>query len=193
MDETDYNRLPAPLTEISAATQELGFNMASVIPTGALLRSLAASKPKGKFLELGTGTGISTAWILDGMCPESLLISLDYDKDAIAVAETHLANDGRVTFLYLDGAEFLENNQTQFDFVFADAWAGKYHHVEEALACLRPGGFYIIDDMLPQENWPEGHAEKVAGLIALLDGLPNFQVSKMNWSSGIVLAVKKTD
>jgi predicted O-methyltransferase YrrM len=29
-----------------------------------MLRMLAASKPGGRFLELGTGTGIATAWLL---------------------------------------------------------------------------------------------------------------------------------
>ena len=35
--------------------------------TCTLLRTLAASKPGGQFLELGSGTGLSTAWLLDGM------------------------------------------------------------------------------------------------------------------------------
>jgi hypothetical protein len=35
--------------------------------TGLFLRTLAASKPAGRFLELGTGTGVATAWLLDGM------------------------------------------------------------------------------------------------------------------------------
>jgi hypothetical protein len=30
---------------------------------------------------------------------------------------------------------------------------------------LKPGGLYVIDDMLPQPNWPEGHAAKAEVLI----------------------------
>ena len=48
-------------------TEELGFTMASEPKTGALLAVLAASKPGGQFLELGTGTGLGTAWLLSGM------------------------------------------------------------------------------------------------------------------------------
>jgi hypothetical protein len=30
---------------------------------------------------------------------------------------------------------------------------------------LRAGGFYVIDDLLPQSNWPDGHAPKVPALV----------------------------
>jgi predicted O-methyltransferase YrrM len=36
----------------------VGFTMASDAWTGALLRTLAAAKPGGSLLELGTGTGL---------------------------------------------------------------------------------------------------------------------------------------
>jgi hypothetical protein len=41
---------------------------------------------------------------------------------------------------------------------------------------------YVIDDMLPQPNWPEGHAEEVADLIATLEQLKGFHVSKLSWA-----------
>ena len=31
---------------------------------------------------------------------------------------------------------------------YADAWPGKFSQLEEALALLRPGGMYVIDDLL---------------------------------------------
>ena len=34
---------------------------------------------------------------------------------------------------------------------------------------LNNGGFYIIDDMLPQPNWPEGHDDKVKHFISQLE------------------------
>jgi len=61
---------PVALNGIERDTAAVGFTMISEHKTGALLRALAASKPGGAFLELGTGTGASTAWILDGMSKE---------------------------------------------------------------------------------------------------------------------------
>jgi hypothetical protein len=48
----------------------------------------------------------------------------------------------------------------------------------------------VIDDMLPQPNWPDGHAEKVQGLLADLDARQDLTLVRLNWSTGIVIATK---
>jgi len=190
MDDTAI-RLPRQLEAIERATAAIGFGMASDRQTGALLRVLAASKPTSFFLELGTGTGLSTAWILDGMSACSTLLSVDNDKRISDVAREHLQRDSRVTFYCEDGADFLAGLKGRtFDFIFADTWPGKYDHLDDALALLNPGGLYVIDDMLPQPNWPDGHAEKVGGLLEELDARTDLTVVRMSWSTGIVIATK---
>jgi predicted O-methyltransferase YrrM len=67
---------------------------------------------------------------------------------------------------------------------------GKYDHLDDALALLRPGGLYVIDDMLPQENWPENHAPKVPRLIADLATRAEFRIVSLAWSSGLVLVAR---
>ena len=54
--------------------------MASDLYTGSLLKTLAASKPSGRFLELGTGTGLATAWIIAGLDEKSSLISIENNE-----------------------------------------------------------------------------------------------------------------
>ena len=56
--------------------------MASEPKTGALLAALAASKPGGRLLELGTGTGLGTAWLLSGMDADSHLDTVDTDPSS---------------------------------------------------------------------------------------------------------------
>lgn len=56
----------------------------------------------------------------------------------------------------------------------------------------KPGGFYIIDDMLPQPNWPEGHADKVPMLLNRLASDERFLICPMEWASGVVVAVRRT-
>jgi predicted O-methyltransferase YrrM len=170
----------------------LSFNMASEPRTGALLRALAASKPCGRVLELGTGTGVATAWLLAGMDGGSTLISVDTDAQVQAVARECLGFDPRLTLVTDDGAAFLRRQSPQsFDLLFADAMPGKYEALEEALAVVKPGGFYIIDDMLPQPNWPEGHAEKVPVLLDRLTTDHRFVVAPITWASGVVVAVRR--
>jgi hypothetical protein len=55
---------------------------------------------------------------------------------------------------------------------------------------LNKGGFYIIDDMLAQPNWPEGHDLKVAKLIDDLEKREDIRITKQLWATGIILAVK---
>ena len=78
----------------------------------------------------------------------------------------------------------------KFDLIFADAWPGKYETLIETLNLLKVGGFYIIDDMLHQPNWPDGHIHNVEQLIAQLEQIPTLSLTKMNWSTGIVIVTK---
>lgn len=166
--------------------------MASEPLVGGLLRTLAASKPGGHFLELGTGTGIATAWLLDGMDASSSLISVDIDSALQHVARESMGTDGRLTLVTAGAMEFLRGQTPEsFDLVFADAMPGKYEGLDEALAVVKVGGFYVIDDLLPQPNWPEGHAEKVPVLIGQLASNPRFEIVPMQWASGVVVAVKR--
>ena len=192
MDDTAIVRPPPALAAIQAETARLGFSMASEPKTGALLAALSASKPGGRLLELGTGTGIGTAWLLSGMDTWARLDTVDTDPAVVDVARRYLAADPRVAFRIEDGAAFLARaDPDTYDLVYADAWPGKFTHLEEALACIRPGGVYVIDDLLPQANWPDGHAAKVDALIADLERRRGFAIVRLAWASGLMLVVRQ--
>ena len=191
MNDSEIRRRPAAIARIVAETEELGFMMASEPKVGALLAALVASKPGGRFLELGTGTGHGTAWLLSGMDASSTLETVDTDANVVAVATRHLGSDGRVTFHVVDGAEFLRQSPTPYDLIYADAWPGKFSHLNEALSLLRPGGIYVIDDLLPQPNWPEGHAPKVPTLIDNLEQRDEFTTVQLAWASGLMLVIRR--
>jgi predicted O-methyltransferase YrrM len=184
---------PRQLEAILRDTAALGFGMASEPLTGALLRTLAASKPQGQFLELGTGTGVATAWFLDGMDSASKLLTVDSDPAVVAIARKHLERDARVRFHVGAGDTFLASlaGKGTFDLIFADTWPGKYDHLEDALTLLKRGSLYVIDDMLPQPNWPEGHAAKVSALIRELEARPDLVLVKMRWATGVIIAAKR--
>ena len=191
MNDSKNIREPGVISSIWHATREIGFSMASEPLTCSFLRTLAASRPGAKFLELGSGTGLSTAWLLDGMNATATLTTVDNNKTALEVLRHHLGNDKRLTVVCSDGDEFIKSIAGQrFDFIFADTWSGKYQMLDETLALLNPGGLYVIDDMLPQPNWPEGHAEKVTALVEKLERLPMFFTSKISWASGLIVATK---
>jgi predicted O-methyltransferase YrrM len=190
-DLTNLNE-PKSIQALWADTSASGFTMASEPLTCSLLRTLAASKPGGRFLELGSGTGLSTAWLLDGMDSNSRLTTVDNDESLLLILRKNLGKDQRLTVVCADGDEFLRSlNGQHFDFIFADTWSGKYRLLDEALSLVSPSGLYVIDDMLPQPNWPEGHAKKVDYLISTLEHRSDFHITKISWASGIILATKR--
>ena len=183
---------PEYLSKVQKKCQELGFEMASDEHAGSLLRTLIASKPRGKFLELGTGIGASLSWILDGMDAQSSVISIDHDPQLIDTVGTFFGDDPRLTLIHADGGPWIRSNQhLKFDLIFADAWPGKFFDLDDTLALLNPGGYYIIDDMLPASDWPAGHAEKVDHLLDYLASREDLMVTSMDWSTGIVICTKK--
>ena len=190
----DFSNLnePTALAGIWADTRAAGFTMASEPLTCSLLRTLAASKPAVRLLELGSGTGLSTAWLLDGMDAASQLITVDFDQSLLDILNRHLGADARLKAVCSDGDDFVRSLHGQrFDLIFADTWAGKYQLLDEVLDMLNPAGLYVIDDMLPQPNWPAGHADKVAHLIATLEKRGDLLLTKLSWASGVVIATKR--
>ena len=184
--------LPAAYKAIDQATSQSGFTMASDSQTCSLLRTLAASKPGGRFLELGTGTGLSTSWILDGMDENATLLSIDNAPEFLAIARQWLGADTRLTLVGSDGAAWIaQNGHEKFDYIFADTWHGKYLLLDETLAMLNPGGLYILDDMLPQPNWPDGHQEKAARLLQTLEAREDLLLTSQAWATGIIIGVKR--
>ena len=191
MRDSNILDLPKRLPEIQRESEKIGFSMPSDVYIGTLLKTLIASKPNGLFLELGTGIGLSLAWMLDGMDAASHLITVDNDAKLIDIARGIFGDDKRVEIVCEDGSKWIKAYDGEaFDLVFADAWPGKYSEIDEILDVIKVGGFYVIDDMSVQPNWPDGHQDYVDDLVAYLENRKDFTLTKMDWSTGLILAVR---
>ena len=190
----DLNILDKPKihAELEVKSKEIGFTMPSDLYIGTLLKTLISSKPNAKFLELGTGIGLSLSWMIDGMDAESKIITVDNEPELITLAQDAFGDDPRVEFVCADGSDWIQNYKGEkFDLIFADAWPGKYSVLDEVLELVKIGGFYVIDDMQTQPNWPRGHQENVDNLIDYIENREDFNLTKMNWSTGIIIMTKK--
>jgi len=190
-DYEDVQPPPKALPAILADAARIEFTLSSDLLTGSLLRTLAASKPAGRLLEIGTGCGVGTAWLLDGMDASSHLITIDLSPRNQDIARKHLGADRRIQFILQDAIDAIAILQpSSFDLIFADSYIGKHRAVDEVLALLKPGGFYLIDDMLPVHGWgPDLHRFQPA-LARKLVQRDDLRVTRMCWSTGLVLAVK---
>ena len=182
-----------PIQYSAILADSADFNMASDKATGQWLRAVAASKGNGRFLELGTGTGLSACWILDGMDAASTLLTVDSNAELMAIAKKHLAHNLRIEFVLEDGAETvrrLAERGQKFDYIFADTWPGKFYDLDLALSLLDEHGVYLIDDLLPQPNWPADHAPKVQWLIDDLNGRASLACVLLNTSTGLMMCTR---
>ena len=180
---------PAIIETLIEEAAKHGFDESCAPETGALLRVLAAAKPKGRLLNLGTGFGVSSAWILDGMSDDAELWTVDIDEMGSAVAKAHL--DERLRVVVEDGGAFLEGANAlgqRFDLIFADAMPGKYEHLDLALALVARGGFYVVDDLTA---WSEG-AALARKLVDKIEADPHFVCLNLDWSTGHMIAVRTT-
>jgi len=183
--------LPAIVTELEAKSLSIGFTMPSDRHIGSFLRTLVMSKPSGKFLELGTGIGLSLAWMIDGLQSQGHVTSIDNDPELIEISREYFAGIANLDLICEDGTKWIQNYKgEQFDLIFADAWPGKYRELDETICLLKPGGFYVIDDMNVQPNWPDGHAEKASRLVEELENRSDLLLTKFDWSTGVILGVK---
>lgn len=188
--------LPSLVERVLEESKRTGIRFGSDMRVGALLRVLAASKPGGDLLELGTGTGLGTAWLLAGMTAGATLVSID-DDEVAGVATRALGGDPRLTLLHMDAGAFLSlralsATSRTFDLIFADAPPGKLSLVDLAIDALKPGGLYVVDDMIedPSEPFDDVRKASLADLERTLTTHPHITWVGLPWATGVWIAAK---
>lgn len=185
---------PRILDSILAETRSFGFSAYCEDKTGVLLRMLATTKPGGHILEIGTGTGVGACWILDGAHSSTTLTTIEIDEVASGVAQRNLKDYDNCRFLVQDANPFIDGLAEDFDLVFADTFPGKFSNRHKVLDHVKVGGLYVIDDLLPQANWPtDDHPIKVRELIKEMEADSRFTILKMNWASGLMVCSKTSN
>lgn len=119
-------------------------------PTGAVLRLLASSVGARTAVELGTGAGVSTLWLLRGLLSDGVLTSVDSDGEHQRLAKASLAEagvaSGRVRLIQGRALEVLPRlSEGAYDLVFCDADRSENQdYLTAALTLLRPGGLIVF-------------------------------------------------
>jgi predicted O-methyltransferase YrrM len=184
--------LPEPVRVATGRAEQAGFTMSCDPGTGRLLAVLAAAVPvKGRVLELGTGTGVGTAWITHGLHgrEDAEVVTVEIDAVTAALAAQH-PWPSWVTLLTGD-AEDVTRRSGSFDLIFADAQGGKWEGLDTTVAALRPGAYLLVDDMTPGEFADDHHARKISGVRARLLGHPDLTSVEIAWSTGLILSTRK--
>jgi len=141
------------LTSARARAAELGCTPIGS-GTGPLLRLLACAVNAANVVEIGTGAGVSSVWLLRGMAEAGTLTSIDSEHDHQRAARATLQAAGispsRYRLIAGRAMEVLPRlTDGAYDIVFIDADKTEYQaYYDQALRLLRPGGLVIIDNAL---------------------------------------------
>lgn len=178
---------------LSTRAREAGFVQNSEHLVGQVLRLLVALRPSGRYLELGTGVGAGLVWLVSALGADGQVVTVELEAELQALAREEVGEDDRLSWVLEDGSAWLRTAADQagtFDGVFADTWPGKYHDRDLAMSLIKPGGWYLIDDLYPQPGWPDGHQANVDILMAELGELESWTTELLHVGSGVMLCIK---
>ncbi|MEU0084072.1 O-methyltransferase [Streptomyces sp. NPDC006274] len=124
----------------------------SVSPgTGAALRLLAATADAKAVAEIGTGTGVSGIYLLDGMRPDGVLTTVDLEPERQQFAKEAFRAAGfaanRARFIPGRALDVLPRlADGGYDLVFCDGdRTESLDYLAESLRLLRPGGLVCFE------------------------------------------------
>jgi demethylmenaquinone methyltransferase/2-methoxy-6-polyprenyl-1,4-benzoquinol methylase len=182
--------IPERIGEATERAAQAGFEHSSEPGIGRVLMALAAAvRPGGRVLEIGTGLGVGTAWLIEGLAAgtDVELVTIESDPQRACLA----AEAGWPSFVRpIVGDVVVElGGLGSFDLVFADAEGGKLYGFDLTLAAVEMRGILVLDDMRFQGRSPvieEGVVKARRQILA--DN--RFVCAEMNWSSGLLLATR---
>jgi len=181
--------LPPLVVQTQTVSEKGKFNMSSEPRTGRLLRTLAATKPGGRLLELGAGVGVGSAWLLAGMDAAARLITVEVHERTAIVCRSLLAEDPRVEVVTADAIEWLEGySGPAFDLVFADTTTAKFERRDLVFRHMANGALFVADDLLPQPKWVATHPARVERFRREILAEPNLFPTLIDWASGLLVA-----
>jgi predicted O-methyltransferase YrrM len=144
---TDVPDLVARALDLS---RQRGFITSTRHETGRLLRTLAASRT-GTLAELGTGTGVGSAWLASGASPDTSIVSAELDFG--------LAEDVQALFAHMDNVRIIAgdwstlNEYAPFSLLFVDV-REVMESIDAIAGLLEIGGIAVLDDFVPTPDWP---------------------------------------
>jgi predicted O-methyltransferase YrrM len=186
--------LPTGVAEAVHRADEHGFRFSCEPPVGRLLATLcAAVPPDGRILELGTGAGVGTAWLVHGLGGRTDARVLTVEKERSTAALAGEAGWPAWVDIRVGDALDLLPTLGRFDLVFADAQGGKWTGLDRTIAALAPGGVLLVDDMDVSRSYRADFTEALDRVRRTILGDPRLVAVELPVSSGLILATRRHD
>lgn len=138
-----------PLTREEAGPDRVNPS-ASLPGVGRFLAMVAAGCTGGRIGEIGTGTGIGSAWMASAMPADCTLVTAEIDERRAKAAAGLFEAEHRVTVLTGDARELIPP-LAPFDLLFADGGWRDPAGLGSLIGLVRVGGMIVMDDVTPAE------------------------------------------
>ncbi len=150
----DFTEAFCPESDAIAQARQraLELGVGAVSPgAGAMLRLLAAMTHARAIVEIGTGTGVTALWLLQGMRADGQLTSIDVEGEHQRIAREMLAAEDlpRVRLIAGRPAEILPRLQDgAYDLVLLNVEPAALNPMlDQSLRLLRPGGIFAVSNI----------------------------------------------
>jgi predicted O-methyltransferase YrrM len=193
MMESDLRTLLNELYEAGqindASEQERSKKVLNLEPdTAQLMSILVRSSRRKRLLEIGTSNGYSTIWLAWAMRETGgHVISIDRDEHKQLQADVNLRRARLrelVDLFHGDATGIVADFPGPFDFVFFDAdRVSAPRQLELLLPKLTPDVFVLADNAL-------SHPDEIAGYLAAIKALPDFEHMVIPVGKGLSVAYK---
>jgi predicted O-methyltransferase YrrM len=149
--------VPPLVARAKATAAALGFEQSCRDEDGMVVHVLAARRGIERVAEIGTGTGVGTAWLASALAPGVTLVTAELDERLAAAAAELFADDPDVDVLHGDWREVLPAH-APFDLIFVDGGRAK-EDPDAVLALAVPGATIMLDDVSADRTPPDPRRE----------------------------------
>jgi predicted O-methyltransferase YrrM len=148
---------PHLVAQAESLAARMGFRNSCTPEFGRLLRTLAAAA-QGSVLEIGTGCGVGSAWLLSGLPAGGRLVSVEYDEERHAAVSGLLGGESGFELLKGDWRDALSRGP--FALAFLDVGEAKDEGADEVVELISVGGVVVLDDFTPGPLYRGEHDER---------------------------------
>lgn len=145
--------LPPLVARAKEAADELAYAKSCRDEDGMLVHVLAGRSGIERVAQIGTGTGIGTAWLASALPPRVPLVTAERDERLAGAAAELFADDPDVVVLHGDWRAVLPAH-APFDLIFVDGGRAK-EDPDAVLALAAPGATLVLDDVSADWQRPD--------------------------------------
>jgi len=152
-----------------------------------LVRALIVGRKARRVLEIGTSNGYSTIWLAASIASRARVFSIERNAEKQKMAKENLERAGlldRTELLLGDATEISARLEGPFDVIFFDADRfSAPAQLSLLVPKLAPEALILADNVL-------SHPDEIAGYLAAIRGLPDFEHTIVPVGKGLSVAYR---